>query len=129
VGLNSKERVQRIDCPQCGEPYFIFEPGRTRGFCGQCYSHDRFIAQWWTAIFAFGILLSSVALRQIAYHLVQDFRLRMALWIALFLISSKLWWPLVHWRRLAFGRGLFTKRKPRTVPRAEPPKAATASEP
>lgn len=42
AALNSKERVQRIDCPQCGEPYYIFEPGRTRGFCGQCYSHDRF---------------------------------------------------------------------------------------
>ena len=45
AALNSRERVQRIDCPQCGEPYYIFEPGRTRGFCGQCYGHDRFVGQ------------------------------------------------------------------------------------
>jgi hypothetical protein len=129
AGLNSKEHVQQITCPQCGEPYYIFEPGRTRGFCGQCYSHDRFVAQWWTAIFAFGILLSSAALRQLAYHLVDDTRLRVALWFALFLISSKLWWPLVHWRRIAFGRGLLTKRKPRAGMRTERATAAPAPEP
>jgi hypothetical protein len=115
TALSSKEHVQHITCPQCGEPYHIFEPGRTRGFCGQCYSHDRFVAQWWTAMFAFGILLSSFALRQLAYHLVQDTRLKVALWIILSVVSAKFWWPLVHWRRIAFGRGLLTKRKPRAA--------------
>jgi uncharacterized protein (DUF983 family) len=99
--LTAKERVHEIICPQCGEPYYAYEPGLTRDMCGQCYSHDRFVAEWWMSIFAFGILVSSMALRQLAYHLVEPAWMKLALWIIFSVISTLFWWPLVPWRRLA----------------------------
>jgi uncharacterized protein (DUF983 family) len=112
--LTAKERVHEIICPQCGEPYYAYAPGLTRDMCGQCYNHDRFVAEWWMSIFAFGILVSSLALRQLAYHLAGPEWMKVALWIIFSVISALFWWPLVPWRLLAFGRGLLTKRKPRT---------------
>lgn len=113
AALTAKERVQGIICPQCGEPYYIFEPGLTRGMCGQCYRRDRFVAEWWMGMFALGILVSCLALRQVAYHLVRATWMKVGLWIILSIVSVLFWWPLVSWRRVSFGRGLLTKRKPR----------------
>jgi hypothetical protein len=122
AGLRSKSKgkVYEITCSNCGEFYYTPEPLFTRGLCKQCYAHDRFEADCWVGAAAFSMLIWSVGLRQLAFHLVHDQWLKWVLWAGLFYLSGLLWWPSVQgrWHVLFYWPRLLrsSNRLPKSVP-------------
>jgi len=96
-----------IVCNRCGEKYHTTGSNPPKNLCKQCYLVDRYLAESWLGVFTLGLLIWSIALRQIAFNLISDVLWRYTVWGGLFLLSSLCWWPLVRWNRLAFWGAFF----------------------